>query len=90
MNNFKNTVAVLALLCASGMAYAQEATPAAPAPAPEVQNKANARRQEPCLKQTFLPSARLRAALQRPGPGNFYGSCGNDRNNRSSKAGQYG
>lgn len=36
MNNFRNTVAVLALLCASGMAYAQEATPAAPAP--EVQN----------------------------------------------------
>ena len=30
MNNFRNTVAVLALLCASGMAYAQESTPAAP------------------------------------------------------------
>ena len=29
MNNFRNTVAVLALLCASGMAYAQESTPSA-------------------------------------------------------------
>jgi hypothetical protein len=37
MNNFRNTVAVFALLCASGMAYAQEATPATPVP--EVQNK---------------------------------------------------
>jgi len=41
MNNFRNTVAVLALLCASGMAYAQDSTTAAPAPAPEVQNQAN-------------------------------------------------
>ena len=40
MNNFRNTVAVLALLCASGMAYAQESTPAAPAPV-RVQNKAD-------------------------------------------------
>jgi len=37
MNNFKNTVAVLALLCASGVAYAQDSTPTVPAP--EVQNK---------------------------------------------------
>ncbi len=37
MNNFRNTVAVLALLCASGVAYAQDSTPTVPAP--EVQNK---------------------------------------------------
>lgn len=37
MNKFKNTVAVLALLCASGVAYAQDSTPTVPAP--EVQNK---------------------------------------------------
>jgi hypothetical protein len=41
MNNFRNTVAVLALLCASGMAYAQDSTTTAPAPAPETQNQAN-------------------------------------------------
>jgi len=41
MNNFRNTVAVLALLCASGMAYAQDSTTAAPAPVPETQNQAN-------------------------------------------------
>jgi len=41
MNNFRNTVAVLALLYASGMAYAQDSTTAAPAPAPETQNQAN-------------------------------------------------
>ncbi len=64
MNNFRNTVAVLALLCASGMAYAQESTPAAPAP--EVQNKADVRRQAPCLKRIFLPSARLRQRFERP------------------------
>ena len=37
MNNFRNTVAMLALLCASGVAYAQEATPTPTQP--EVQNK---------------------------------------------------
>ena len=37
MNKFKNTVAMLALLCASGVAYAQDSTPTVPAP--EVQNK---------------------------------------------------
>lgn len=37
MNKFKNTVAVLALLCASGVAYAQDSTPTVPAP--EVQSK---------------------------------------------------
>jgi len=41
MNNFRNTVAVLALLCASSMAYAQDSTTAAPAPVPETQNQAN-------------------------------------------------
>jgi len=41
MKNFRNTVAVLALLCASGMAYAQDSTTTAPAPAPETQNQAN-------------------------------------------------
>jgi len=39
MIKFKYTVAALALLCASGLAYAQESTPAAPVP--EVQNKAD-------------------------------------------------
>jgi len=55
MNNFRNTVAVLALLCASGMAYAQEATPAAPAPAPEMQNQAN------CPPAGTVPEAELSA-----------------------------
>jgi sporulation protein YlmC with PRC-barrel domain len=55
MNNFRNTVAVLALLCASGMAYAQESTPAAPAPAPEMQNQAN------CPPAGTVPEAELSA-----------------------------
>jgi sporulation protein YlmC with PRC-barrel domain len=55
MNNFRNTVAVLALLCASGMAYAQESTPAAPAPAPEMQNQAN------CPAAGTVPEAELSA-----------------------------
>lgn len=55
MNNFRNTVAVLALLCASGMAYAQEAAPAAPAPAPELQNQAN------CPPAGSVPEADLSA-----------------------------
>ena len=53
MNNFRNTVAVLALLCASGMAYAQEAAPAAPAP--EVQNKVD------CPAAGTVPEAELSA-----------------------------
>ena len=61
MNNFRNTVAVLALLCASGMAYAQEATPAAPAPAPEMQNQAN------CPPAGTVPEAELSAECKAAG-----------------------
>ena len=61
MNNFRNTVAVLALLCASGMAYAQEATPAAPAPVPEVQNKAD------CPPAGTVPEADLSAECKAAG-----------------------
>jgi sporulation protein YlmC with PRC-barrel domain len=60
MNNFRNTVAVLALLCASGMAYAQEATPA-PAPVPEVQNKAD------CPPAGTVPEADLTAECKAAG-----------------------
>ena len=59
MNNFKNTVAVLALLCASGMAYAQELTPAAPAP--EVQNKVD------CPPAGTVPEAELSAECKAAG-----------------------
>ncbi len=59
MNNFRNTVAVLALLCASGMAYAQEAAPAAPAP--EVQNKVN------CPAAGTVPEADLSAECKAAG-----------------------
>jgi len=55
MNNFRNTVAVLALLCASGMAYAQDSTTAAPAPVPETQNQAN------CPPAGTVPEAELSA-----------------------------
>jgi sporulation protein YlmC with PRC-barrel domain len=55
MNNFRNTVAVLALLYGSGMAYAQEATPVAPAPAPEMQNQAA------CPPAGSVPEAELSA-----------------------------
>jgi len=59
MNNFKNTVAVLALLLASGVAYAQESTPAAPAP--EVQNKAE------CPAAGTVPEADLSAECKAAG-----------------------
>jgi sporulation protein YlmC with PRC-barrel domain len=59
MNNFRNTVAVLALLCASGVAYAQESTPAAPAP--EVQNKAD------CPAAGTVPEADLSAECKAAG-----------------------
>jgi len=59
MNNFRNTVAVLALLCASGMAYAQEAAPAAPAP--EVQNKVD------CPAAGTVPEADLSAECKAAG-----------------------
>jgi hypothetical protein len=63
MNNFRNTVAMLALLCASGVSYAQESTPAAPAPAPvpEVQNKAD------CPPAGTVPEADLSAECKAPG-----------------------
>jgi hypothetical protein len=61
MNNFRNTVAVLALLCASGMAYAQEATPATPAPVPEVQSKAD------CPPAGTVPEADLSAECKAAG-----------------------
>lgn len=59
MNNFRNTVAVLALLCASGMAYAQDAAPAAPAP--EVQNKVD------CPAAGTVPEADLSAECKAAG-----------------------
>jgi sporulation protein YlmC with PRC-barrel domain len=59
MNNFRNTVAVLALLCASGMAYAQEAAPVAPAP--EVQNKVD------CPPAGTVPEADLAAECKAAG-----------------------
>ena len=59
MNNFKNTVAVLALLCASGVAYAQESTPAAQAP--EVQNKVE------CPAAGTVPEADLSAECKAAG-----------------------
>ena len=63
MNNFRNTVAMLALLCASSVAYAQESTPAAPAPAPvpEVQNKAD------CPPAGTVPEADLSAECKAAG-----------------------
>jgi sporulation protein YlmC with PRC-barrel domain len=63
MNNFRNTVAMLAMLCASGVAYAQESTPAAPAPAPvpEVQNKAD------CPPAGTVPEADLSAECKAAG-----------------------
>jgi sporulation protein YlmC with PRC-barrel domain len=63
MNNFRNTVAMLALLCASGVTYAQESTPAAPAPAPvpEVQNKAD------CPPAGTVPEADLSAECKAAG-----------------------
>ena len=61
MNSFRNTVAVLALLGASGMAYAQESTPAAPAPVPEVQNKAD------CPPAGTVPEADLSAECKAAG-----------------------
>ena len=74
MNNFRNTVAVLALLCASGVAYAQESTPTAPAP--EVQNKVD------CPAAGSVPEADILCRVQgcgqryeRPATGNVYGSC---------------
>jgi sporulation protein YlmC with PRC-barrel domain len=65
MNNFRNTVAMLAMLCASGVAYAQESTPAAPAPAPvpEVQNKAD------CPPAGTVPEADLSAECKAAGSG---------------------
>jgi sporulation protein YlmC with PRC-barrel domain len=59
MNKFRNTAAVLALLCASGMAYAQEATPVAPAP--EVQNKVE------CPAAGSVPEAELSAECKAAG-----------------------
>ena len=59
MNNFRNTVAVLALLCASGVAYAQESTPVAPAP--EVQNKVD------CPAAGTVPDADLSAECKAAG-----------------------
>jgi len=59
MNNFRNTVAVVALLCASGMAYAQEATPVLPAP--EVQNKVE------CPAVGSVPEAELSAECKAAG-----------------------
>ena len=53
MNNFRYTVAALALLCASGLAYAQESTPAAPVP--EAQNKAD------CPPAGSVPEAEISA-----------------------------
>lgn len=63
MKNFRNTVAMLALLCASGVAYAQESTPAAPAPAPvpEAQNKAD------CPPAGTVPEADLSAECKAVG-----------------------
>lgn len=59
MNNFRNTVAVLALLCVPGMAYAQESTPAAPAP--EVQNRMD------CPAAGTVPEAELSAECKAAG-----------------------
>ncbi len=59
MNNFRNTVAVLALLCASGVAYAQEATPTVPAP--EVQNKVS------CPAAGTVPEADIPAECKAAG-----------------------
>jgi hypothetical protein len=59
MNNFRNTVAVLALFGASGVAYAQESTPAAPAP--EVQNKGE------CPAAGTVPEADLSAECKAAG-----------------------
>ncbi len=66
MNNFRNTVAMLALLCASGVAYAQESTPAHPRrpQCRRCKTRLTARRQELFLKRTFPLSARLQAALR--------------------------
>jgi len=61
MNNFRNTVAVLALLCAPGMAYAQDSTQAAPAPTPELQNQAN------CPAAGTVPEAQLSAECKAAG-----------------------
>ncbi len=56
MNNFRNAVAVLALLCASGMAYAQEA-----AQAPAVQHKVD------CPAAGTVPEADLSAECKAAG-----------------------
>jgi len=61
MNNFRNTVAVLALLCAPAMAYAQDSTTAAPAPVPETQNQAN------CPPAGTVPEAELSAECKAAG-----------------------
>jgi sporulation protein YlmC with PRC-barrel domain len=61
MNNFRNTVAVLALLCAPAMAYAQDSTQAAPAPTPEMQNQAN------CPPAGTVPEAELSAECKAAG-----------------------
>jgi sporulation protein YlmC with PRC-barrel domain len=59
MTKFKYTVATLALLCASGLAYAQESTPAAPVP--EVQNKAA------CPPAGSVPEAEIPAECKNAG-----------------------
>lgn len=57
MTKLKYTVATLALLCASGLAYAQESTPAQPLP--EVQNKAE------CPAPGSVPEASIPAECQK-------------------------
>jgi sporulation protein YlmC with PRC-barrel domain len=59
MIKLKYTVAALAMLCASGLAYAQESTPAAPAP--EVQNKAD------CPAAGSVPEAEIPAECKNAG-----------------------
>lgn len=59
MNNFRNTVAVLALLCASGVTYAQDSTPTVPAPA--VQNKVD------CPDAGSVPEADIPAECKAAG-----------------------
>jgi sporulation protein YlmC with PRC-barrel domain len=59
MIKLKYTVAMLALLCASGLAYAQESTPAAPVP--EAQNKAD------CPAAGSVPEAEIPAGCKNAG-----------------------
>ena len=59
MIKFRYTVAALALLCASGLAYAQESTPAAPVP--EAQNKAD------CPPAGSVPEAEISAECKSAG-----------------------